>query len=105
LILVLAHEGCGAIAAVCEAGEKPLHDHLKELQKHMPGIRKQIVANHDTVTPELLNGLSKENAKEQALALIRDSDVLKTAVDEGHALLMCGLYDMETGTVEFFDPR
>jgi carbonic anhydrase len=105
LILVLAHEGCGAIAAVCEAGEKPLHDHLKELQKHMPGIRKQILANHDTVTPELLNGLSKENAKEQALALIRDSDILKTAVDEGHARLMCGLYDMETGMVEFFDPR
>jgi hypothetical protein len=71
----------------------------------MPGIRKQILANHDTVTPELLDGLSKENAKEQALALIRDSDVLKTAVNEGHSRLMCGLYDMETGTVEFFDPR
>ena len=35
LILVLAHKGCGAIEAVCEAGDKPLHDHLKELQMHM----------------------------------------------------------------------
>jgi carbonic anhydrase len=105
LILVLAHKGCGAIAAVCEAGEEPLHDHLKELQKHMPGIRQQITANHDPATPELLNRLSRENAKQQALTLVRDSHVLKTAVDDGHAGLMCGLYDMETGAVEFFDPR
>jgi carbonic anhydrase len=105
LIFVLAHTGCGAIAAVCEAGEKPLHDHLEELQKHMPGIRQQVIANHDPPTPELLSRLSRENAKQQALALIRDSQVLKLAVDEGHASLMCGLYDLETGAVEFFDPR
>jgi carbonic anhydrase len=105
LILVLAHKGCGAIAAVGEAGEKPLHDHLKGLQDHMPGIRELVLANHDPATPELLNRLSRENAKQQALTLVRDSQVLKTAVDEGHADLMCGIYDMETGAVEFFDPR
>ena len=63
------------------------------------------MVNHDTYTPELLNRLSKENARQQALTLVHDSHVLKTAVDEGHAGLMCGLYDMETGAVEFFDPR
>jgi hypothetical protein len=71
----------------------------------MPGIRQQIMAHHDTATPELLDRLSRENAKQQALTLVRDSPVLKTAVDEGHAGLMCGLYDMESGAVEFFDPR
>jgi carbonic anhydrase len=105
LILVLAHKGCGAIAAVCEAGDKPLDGHLKELQKHMQGIRQQILANHDPPTTNLLNRLSRENAKQQALALIRDSHVLKMAVDEGYASLMCGLYDMETGAVVFFNPR
>jgi hypothetical protein len=30
---------------------------------------------------------------------------LETAVEDGHAKLMCGLYDMKTGTVEFFSPH
>jgi carbonic anhydrase len=104
LILVLGHKGCGAIHAVCEAGEQPLHGHLQELQKHMKGIRQQVNDNHDKLTPELLDRLSKENARQQALALRRDSRVLKTAVDKGEARLLCGIYDMETGSVELFDP-
>jgi carbonic anhydrase len=105
LILVLAHKGCGAIEAVCEAGEKPLHDHLKELQKHMAGIHQRVIGNHDKFTPALRDSLSKENARQQALTLVRDSHVIKTAVEEGRAGLLCGLYDMRTGLVEFFDPK
>jgi carbonic anhydrase len=104
LMLVLGHKGCGAIHAVFEAGDKPLHGHLQELQKHMKGIRQQVHDNHDNHTPELLNRLSKENARQQALTLRRDSRVLKTAVDKGEARLLCAIYDMETGSVEFFDP-
>jgi carbonic anhydrase len=104
LILVLAHKSCGAIEAVCEAGDEPLHDHLRELQKHMAGIHQQVMQFHDKITRELLIRLSKENARQQALTLVRDSPVLKTAVKGGHARLVCGIYDMETGTVEFFDP-
>ena len=103
IILVMAHEGCGAIQAVCQAGEKPLHDHLQELQKHMKGIHPQVIANHDKQTPELLSRLCRENARQQALSLIRDSRIVKTAVDNGEARLLCGIYDMETGAVEFFD--
>jgi carbonic anhydrase len=104
LILVLAHKGCGAIEAVCEAGDEPLHDHLKELQRHMAGIHQQVMEYHDKITPRLLIRLSKENARQQALTLVRDSPVLKTAVEQGGVRLVCGIYDMETGTVEFFDP-
>jgi carbonic anhydrase len=105
LILVLAHKGCGAIEAVCKAGETPLHDHLQELQKHMEGIHEQIVVSHEKCTTEVLNRLSKENARQQALTLIHDSRVLKTAVEDGRAKLKCGLYDMKTGSVEFFNPQ
>jgi carbonic anhydrase len=105
LMLVLGHNDCGAIHAVCDAGEKPLHDHLRELQRHMKGIRQQVNDNHGKHTPELLNALCKENARQQALTLLRDSRILKTAVDNGEARLLCGIYDMETGSVEFFDPE
>jgi carbonic anhydrase len=105
LMLVMGHKGCGAIEAICEAGEKPLPDHLLELQKHTKAIRQQVVDNHDNQTPDLVNRLCKENARQQALALLRDSRVLTTAVGKGEVRLMCGIYDMDTGSVEFFDPR
>jgi carbonic anhydrase len=105
LILVLAHKGCGAIEAVCEAGDEPLHDHLQELQRHMAGIHQQVMESQGDLTPERLARLSKENARQQALTLMRDSPVLRTAVEESKARLVSGIYDMETGTVDFFDPE
>jgi carbonic anhydrase len=105
LILILAHKGCGAIEAVYHAGDKPLPDHLIELQKHMAGIHQQVMASHGRFAPELLNHLSKENARQQALSLARDSRVLRTAMEAGQTQLVCGLYDMGTGSVEFFDPE
>lgn len=105
LILVLAHKGCGAIEAVCEAGDKPMHDHLHELQKHMAGIHEQVMETQGELNSERLASLSKENGRLQALTLIRDSPVLRTAVEEGNASLLCGIYDIETGAVEFFNPE
>jgi carbonic anhydrase len=105
LILVLAHKGCGAIEAVYQARNKPLHDHLHDLQQHMAGIHEQIMDSQGDLSPELSARLGKENARQQALTLMRDSPVLRTAVEEGSADLMSGIYDMETGEVEFFHPQ
>jgi carbonic anhydrase len=105
LMLVLAHKGCGAIHAVCDAREKPLHDHLRELQKHMMGIHQDIMNPHDHLDAAFLDDLSKKNAQQQALSLLRDSPILKAAVDKGRARLLYGIYDMETGAVQFFDAR
>ncbi len=34
ILCVLGHKGCGAVEAVHEAGEKPLHDHLRLAGSH-----------------------------------------------------------------------
>lgn len=103
LIVVLGHKGCGAIEAVCEAGDKPLHDHLRALQTHMKGIHEQVIECDHRHDAELVDRLAQENAKQQALTVLRDSPPLKAAVGRGEARLVYGLYDMETGAVEFFD--
>jgi carbonic anhydrase len=101
LVLVLGHKGCGAIQAVYQAHGKPLHEHLDELQKHMRGIEADVVAIHDDGRPEVLERLSEKNAKEQAISLLRESPIVKSAVDTGHCQVLYGLYDMETGAVDF----
>ena len=103
LIVVLGHKGCGAIEAVCEAGDKPLHGHLGALQTHMAGIRKQVIECNHRHDADVVNRLAEENAKQQALTVLRDSLALKAAVERGMARMVYGIYDMETGSVEFFE--
>lgn len=102
LIVILGHKGCGAIEAICEAGEKPLHDHLGALQTHMQGIRKLVIECNHRHDAEVVNRLAEENAKQQALAVLRDSPLVRTAVDRGEVRLLYGLYDMKMGVVQFF---
>jgi carbonic anhydrase len=103
LIVVVGHKGCGAIEAVCEAGDAPLPDHLRALQTQFKGIREQVLECNHRHDAEVVDRLAEENAKQQALALLQEDAVLKAAVDGGAARLVYALYDMETGAVEFFD--
>lgn len=103
LVLVLGHKGCGAIAAVHEADGKPLHDHLKALQEHMAGIKEEIHRTHGDHSTGLLNRLARENTRQQALTLLRESEPLRAALRAGHVRLAYAMYDMETGEVEFCD--
>jgi carbonic anhydrase len=103
LIVILGHRGCGAIEAVCAAGEEPLHDHLKELQKQTAGIRQQVLEGHHRHDAEIVNRLSLENARQQALTVLRESPEIKAAVDRGEVRIVYAIYDMESGAVEFFD--
>lgn len=106
LILVLGHKRCGAIQAVYEAGDEPLHDHLAALQEHMPSVRQYVhqhLGEHGERS-KILDGLSKENARQQLLTLLKESRPLKAAIEHGSTRLLYGLYDVETGGVEFYEP-
>ncbi len=105
VVLVLGHKRCGAIAAVHEAGDKPLPHHLHSLQDHMACIREQLRATHDQHSEDVLDELSAANARGQAATLLRESEPLRDAVERGDVVLLSGLYDMDTGRVEFFTSK
>jgi carbonic anhydrase len=103
LVVVLGHTGCGAIEAVRAAGEAPLPDHLRAVQDHMAGIRPQLRAARYQPAAGVSDLLARENAKAQAATLLQDSAPVRTLVRRGAFRLLYGLYDLETGAVEFFD--
>ena len=103
LIVVVGHKGCGAIQAVFEANGKPLPGHLSELQKHIDSVVPQGIERVAQPSAELLNELSKRNAEMQAAVLLRASEVIEAAVNNHQVRVLYGIYDMETGAVEFFD--
>ena len=96
LIVVLGHK-VARVQVIHEAGDKPLHAHLHSLQEHMKGIRDHVVKTqdrHDAITRRPLPG-----ERAQALTLLRAPD----SRSGGHkqVKLVFGMYDMETGEVEF----
>lgn len=101
LLMVMGHKGCGAIEAVYNAHGKPLHEHLDALQLHMGGIQEDVVATMENGRPEVLVRLSEKNAKQQALSVLRESRIVRSAVEAGQCQVVYGLYDMETGSVDF----
>ncbi len=102
-LCVLGHKGCGAVEAVHQAGEKPLHDHLRALQDRMHGIMPLVLKTQDRHSTDHLVWLARENAREQAKTLLAESKPVRDAMQEGKVQLLFGMYDMETGRVEFFD--
>jgi carbonic anhydrase len=102
-VLVLGHKGCGAIEAVVSAGDRPLHDHLRDLQERMKSIRARVRAAHAEPTPAWLDTVAKDNAYEQAQTLLKESEPIRAAVRRKEVRLMFAIYDMESGEVEYFE--
>jgi hypothetical protein len=68
----------------------------------MKGIREQVIGCGQRHDAAVVDRLALENARQQALGVLRDSPALKTAVNRGEARMVYAIYDMETGAVEFF---
>jgi carbonic anhydrase len=102
-LCVLGHKGCGAVEAVHQAGDKPLHDHLRALQDRMRGIMPLVLKTQDQHSADHLAWLARENAREQTKILLEESRPVLEALQQGKVRLLFGMYDMETGRVEFFD--
>ncbi|MCX7700011.1 MAG: hypothetical protein N2039_03970 [Gemmataceae bacterium] len=103
LVIVLGHTGCGAIAAVHNAGDTPLPHHLRALQEHMRGIRPESLRHLGRHDSELLDRLALVNAKFQAEDLMNQSEPIRQAVKAGHSRLLYGIYHLDSGIVELED--
>lgn len=100
LVVVLGHTRCGAVAAVHEANDQPLPDHLAALQAGMAGLHGEYPCSAHDHSDKCLNGLSLANARIQARKLIQCSSVLAAAHRAGTIRVVVGLYDLESGRVE-----
>ena len=102
IILVLGHSRCGAIVGAC--------NHVE--MGHLTGLLKKIepAMALDTETKENRNGSNTdfvnrvtENNVHLAIKNIREqSSIIKELETEGKIMIAGGMYNVETGVVEFF---
>lgn len=95
LVIVLAHERCGAVTAAMEGGEHG--ENLRGLLDHViPAVAAADRGDVDTV--------ARRNARRSAERLVRDSAILRRAVEDDGLRIVTGFFHLSTGRVEFDAP-
>ncbi len=92
LVIVLAHESCGAVAAAIEGGDAGKH--LNALLKHIsPAVQSPGERDADTV--------ARRNARLNAERLASESVILREAAERDELRIVTAFYHFTTGAVEF----
>lgn len=92
LIVVMAHEACGAVAAAIEGGDAGKNlNHLLDFVK--PAVNAGAGKDADTV--------GRINCQHSADALVRDSDIIRAAVENGGVHIVTAFYNLGSGRVDF----
>lgn len=99
LVVVLGHQNCGAIKAACEVAKTgvklpgfigPMVDEILPAAMAVKGKEGDFVAN-----------AVRENARLTASDIASESTIIKHLVGEGKVKVVYGVYDLDSGKVDF----
>lgn len=96
LIVVLGHQGCGAVTAAC-SGEKVPTSNLEAVVQPIAGSCK--VAKERHTSGDLVEFAVKDHVHETASAILSHSALLKHAHDEGRLSIVEAYYSLDSGKV------
>ncbi|CAI8285070.1 MAG: carbonic anhydrase [Bacteroidetes bacterium MED-G17] len=92
LIVVLGHESCGAVKAAISGGD--LGKNLNHLVSYINPAVKSGLAEKETI---------HSNARLNAERLLSDSEIIKSAADEGKVKIVSAYYNLSSGVVDFLN--
>jgi carbonic anhydrase len=103
LILVLGHTRCGAVKGACDHVE--MGNLTTLLNKIYPVIRslKKHPETAELAPNAFVERVAKENVRQVLRAIPSRSPILADLIEQGRIGLAGGLYDVESGEVQFFD--
>ncbi len=105
LIVVLGHSHCGAVKGACDGVEL---GHLTAmLQKIQPAVKAVAEPSQESErnsgNPEFVARVARKNVDLAVDAIRERSQVLRDLEADGQIQIVGGMYDIESGAVEFYD--
>ncbi len=105
LVLVLGHTSCGAIKGACDDAQ--LGNLTALISKIKPAV-EAVVAPADTSLRNsknisFVNEVAVKNVHMTLENIRKDSEVLREMESHGELLILGGMYDINDGTVTFFE--
>jgi carbonic anhydrase len=102
LLVVLGHSKCGAIVSACK--HVVMGNITVLLSKIQPAVRKIESTGADIESEEAVQLVAEENVHESIRHILQRSTILAEMVKNGEIGIVGGMYDVESGCVEFFEP-
>lgn len=100
LIVVLGHSHCGAIKGACDNVQL---EHLTGLlEKIKPAVESERNKVRESSNKDLVQRVAESNVQATVNQIMQKSHVLKEMIDNGEIGIAGGMYDIESGHVEFF---
>jgi carbonic anhydrase len=103
LIVVLGHSQCGAIKGACDQVELGLlTGMLKKIAPAVDAVRTPTASSErSSANPDFVEAVARENVLRSMNGILEESDVLRELSNAERIKIVGGMYDVETGEVEF----
>ena len=103
VVLVLGHTRCGAVKGAC--------DHVKMgnlttlLEKLKPAVdgETSVTSDRNANNAVFVEKVASLNVRITKKQILKNSPILKEMIEKGEIALAGGMYDVETGIVDFYD--
>lgn len=103
LVVVLGHTKCGAVKGACDHVE--MGNLTELLSKIQPAVyaENKTKENRNSSNAEFVENVAELNVKRTVKSIIERSFILEQMVENGEIGVIGGMYNLESGKVEFYD--
>lgn len=101
VVVGLGHTKCGAIKGACDHGKMGNLSTL--LRKIMPAMETTTRKNRNASNPEFVEHVAELNVHNVLKEIPKQSPIIETMIPSGEIVLIGGMYNVDTGVVEFYE--
>ena len=101
--VVLGHTKCGAVKGACD--QVKMGNLTTLLEKLKPAIDSEtsVTSDRNANNAEFVEKVASLNVRITKKQILKHSPILKEMIEKGEIALVSGMYDVETGLVDFYD--
>lgn len=104
-IVVLGHSKCGAVMGACDGVRMGNLSGLLRKIEHAIELESETIGERTSRNPEFVARVAELNVLLVKRQVMDRSPLLAGMIEAGELALVGGMYDVDTGSVEFYDSR
>lgn len=101
VIIVLGHTDCGAVKSACDNVKLGNITYVMDELKPAVDSVKGVTEDRSSKNKDFVKDVTKENVQLTMKKILSSSEILSGLVKEGKVVVIGGIYDVNTGKVEF----